>query len=167
MLVLADHVEVPEGMVEDDEDVGLFIEGDEDFGEALVVRVGGEVVEGGDPLGGAGAGQVVYAEVEGLLAGVWCGPLDADGNVAGGGDGAQQHGGVDVVMVAEGDERGEVELLNLAAFEVEGELGGERRSPVATFPVDGDAVEVPGAIFEASHEGANSLVLGCPGCHEV
>ena len=131
---LADQVEVPQGVVEDDQDVGQLVQGGEDFGEPLAsraCRLDGVLLEGLHPLGAGGAGQVVDAEVEGLIAAVGHGPLDGDGNVAGGGDGAQQHGRVDVVVVGEGDQRLQAELLfDLAAFEIEGQPGGQRRRPV-------------------------------------
>ena len=70
----ADAVEIPERVVEDDEDRGDGGEAGEDLSEemrgALGDGEGGEVVEAGDPGRGGGGGEVVDAEVEGGGAGV-------------------------------------------------------------------------------------------------
>ena len=85
----------------------------------------------------------------------------------GGGDGAEQEGGLDVVVIGDGDEGIEADFGDLAGFEIEGELGGEGRSPEAAGPIDGEIMEFAGAALEALHEGANELVLRAPVGDEV
>src|SRR5882757_10091029 len=83
------------------------------------------------PVRAGRAGQVVDAEVEGGLE-ERDRPLERDGDVPRGGDGAQQQGSVDVVVVGDGDEPGKLGLLlDLVALEIEGETGRQGWRPVA------------------------------------
>ncbi len=119
------------------------------MGRAVKARI----FEAGHPVGAGGAGEVVDAEVEGGV-GVGDGPLDGDGDVAGGGDGAEEQRGLDGVVVGEGDEAGELEVVfDLGALEVEGEARGEGWGPVAAGVVGADAGVVEGTGFEPAHDG--------------
>ena len=74
------------------------------------------------------------------VAAVGDGPLDGDGDVAGGGDGAEEERGLDGVVVGDGDEARQLELVfDLGALEIEGEARGEGRGPVAAGVVGVDA----------------------------
>ena len=89
------------------------------------------------------------------------GPLDGDGDVAGGGDGAEEQRGLDGVVVGDGDEAGELEeVLDLGALEVEGEARGEGRGPVAAGVVGADAGVVEGTGFEPAHDGLEGAPVG-------
>ena len=87
-----------------------------------VTGIRGIVRERLHPLGGAGAGQVVDAEMKILHAAVGRAPLHRDRNPPRAGHGAQQHGRVDVVVVGDGNHGAEIERLNLLAFQVECQL---------------------------------------------
>ena len=89
-----------------------------------------ELLKGPHPLRALSAGQVVYAEVKGLIACEGHGPLDGNRDVAGAGDGPQQLRRLDVVMIGDGDECGALQLvLDLAALQIEGETRSEWRRP--------------------------------------
>jgi hypothetical protein len=100
-LFFTDEVEVPHGVIEDDQHIRKGVQGGEDLGELFLVGRGGVLLEGLHPRHTALAGQVMDAEVEGLVAAEGGAPLDRYGDVAGGGDGAQQHGRVDGVVIGD------------------------------------------------------------------
>lgn len=131
----ADALFVPAGVIEDDEH--LLVPGDpfEEFAEAgLGCRVG--VFGHGFHHGvGAGGRQVVYAEVEEAVA-EGDGPLHGDGRVAGFLDQVEASGGVDGVVVGEGDEGGKAEGLELRGFERVGLLGRERGRPMGVVEIE-------------------------------
>ena len=89
------------------------------------------------------------------------GPLERDGDVAGGGERTEEERGLDAVVVGDGDERGGVELVfDLGAFEIEGAAGGEGRGPVAEGVVGGDAGAGVAEALEEAHDGLNGLPVG-------
>ncbi len=168
MVFVADAVEVPEGVVEDDEDGGDLVQLREHGGELGGVTGGGAVFdrgscegfEAGHPVGAGCAGQVVNAEVEGGSS-VGDGPLERDGDVAGGGERTEEERGLDAVVVGDGDEGGGLELVfDLVAFEVEGEARGEGRGPVAEGVVGVDAGSAMAEPFQETHDGLNGLPVG-------
>ena len=171
MLVLADPVEIPERVIEDDQDIGLLIQRHQQFGEPAIVRLGGELGKSRHPLRGAGAGQVVNAEMEvllrGLVAGVGRRPFDRNGNVAGAGHGAKKQRRLNVVVVRQRYQRGKVELFDLPAFQIEGQLWCQGRRPVTASPIDRNFVILVRTALQALQQRADELELVAPIGHKV
>src|ERR1700677_3902949 len=64
-------------------------------------------------------------------------PLDRNRSVPGAGDGAQQHGSLDVIVVGNRNQRLQLEpLRDLPAFQIKGQARRERWRPVASGVVD-------------------------------
>jgi hypothetical protein len=145
-------------VIENYQHIGLFVEGNQNFSKPRIAGICSVIGQSGHPLIGAGTGKVVDAQVEGLGA-IGCGPLYGDGDLAGAGDGAQKHGGLDVVVVGDGDHGGQAQLLNLAGFQVERQFGGGRGCPIALSVVDADAVLGLGTVLEAGEERTDDGIL--------
>jgi hypothetical protein len=156
--LFADHVEIPHGMIENHQHVGFVVKGPENLREAIAARVGGKFRERRHPLLRAGAGQVVNAEVERLRA-IRSAPLHGNGNMAGAGHGAQQHGRVDVVVVADRHHRRQTEHFNLPAFQVEGQFGSHRRRPIAGCIIHAYPVNLLCAALQTRQQWAHHRIL--------
>ena len=92
-------------MVEDDQNVGQSVQSGQNFRKPLCVRIGGVLGEGLHPGRAGIAGQIVDAEVEGLIAAKRRAPLDGNRNVTRGSDGAQKHRRGNRVVVGNGNQR--------------------------------------------------------------
>jgi hypothetical protein len=85
-------------------------------------------------------------------------PLNGDRDLDGGRIRAQEQRSPDVVVIGEGDEGGELEMIfDLAAFEIEGELRRERRSPVTGCVVQFKAVDIAAVALAIGEDGAEQL----------
>ena len=140
MLLFADEVEVPHGMVEDHQHIRFRIERGENLSQPAFLGVRGVVLEDGDPFLRMGTGQIVDAEVERLLA-IGRAPFQRNRNLPGAGNGSQKHGRVDVVVVGDGYHGVQVQRLDLGAFEIEGQPGSHGWGPVGCGVVDPDPVQ--------------------------
>ena len=157
MPIDSDLVEIPYGVVEDDQDVRQVMQIGEDLLYACNGWGSGEVCKGLHPCGGGCFGEVVNSEMKDRVA-VWHGPLDGNGDLVGVG-GAQEEGCLDVVVVGDGNESRELQcVFNLAAFEIEGELGRKRRRPITGLVVEFES-ELPAVALAVREDGTKDLVF--------
>ena len=148
--------------------LGKRVERGEDLGETGLGGVGGELLEGAHPLGARLAGQVVDAEMKRLVGSEGDAPLDGYGNVPGGGDRSQEHGGVDVVVIGDRNQRHQPEFLrDLPALEIKGKARGQGRRPVAGRVVQLDLMDTDGTLFSISEEFADQRIVVAEGRQEV
>jgi len=114
MSLLPDQEEVPHGMVEDDQDVRLFMKSNQDFFEAIAVRFRRELRESVHPLLRSRAWQIVNADVEVLHTSVGNTPLYRDRNLPRAWHGTKQHGRFDRIVIGDRHHRVEAEPFDLA-----------------------------------------------------
>ena len=158
MFFLANQVEVPQRVVEDHQHIGILMQRAQNLGKSLVAGMGRIVGQRFHPLRGPGAGQVVHAEVKRLLA-IGSAPLHRNRNPPRARDRAQQHRRSDVVVVGNGDHRLQIQLLDLAAFQVKGQPGRHRRRPVAGRVVDAQPVHPLRTPLQPRQQRAHHRVL--------
>ncbi len=160
MQVLADLVQIPERVIEDDEHVGKVVQRREHLRQPRVAGIGGERFKLAHPLGARRAGQVVDAKVKGLILAEGRRPLHRNRDVAGAGHGAQQHRRLDIVVIGDRDQRLHLERLrDLPAFQIECQSGCERRRPVTRGVVDLQAMVLPATLFFPGHDAREAAVL--------
>ncbi len=148
----ADPVQIPDGVIEDDEDTGEGVEVGEDGAQRAVGGLCGVSFKARGPGESRGGGEVVDAEMEFGEAERHC-PLERDGDAAGAGDGAQQLRGGDGVVVGEGDQGKEPELGDLAGLDGVCHAGDEGRTPVGAVEVELDLPEGGAALVMAEDAG--------------
>ena len=103
-------VEIPQRVVEDDQHLGNRVQGAQQVADALGAGLGGAGLQFSEQFAGVRRGQVVHAEMElGGLEGD--GPFQGDGLILQRRHHAQQHGGVDAVVIGERDHGLQSELL--------------------------------------------------------
>src|ERR1700733_5303960 len=92
----------------------------EDLIETWSGWCGGKLCESTHPIRAGCTGQVVYAEMKGRVH-IGYGPLDRNRDGAAAGNRAQQKRRLDVVVIGDRDQSGELQaIFNLAAFEIKG-----------------------------------------------
>jgi hypothetical protein len=152
VLLLANHEKVPHRVVEDHHHIGLIVQCRQNFSKAVIVGMRREFFECRHPLLRLGAGQVVNAQMEILYSAVGGAPFYRNRNLPRAGNGTQQHGCLDVVVIGDGDHRSKAEFLDLRTLQVKGELGGQRRCPVCSRIVDADAMIEFRPAFQAGQQ---------------
>ncbi|ACO32798.1 hypothetical protein ACP_2426 [Acidobacterium capsulatum ATCC 51196] len=115
----ANQVKIPNRMIKNDQHVGQRVKSFEQLGQAALIGVCCELVQRLYPGSALIAGQIVDTEVKCLIAAERSCPLDRNRDVARAGDRAQQQRGLNAVVVRNGYQSCQVELLlNLAAFQI-------------------------------------------------
>src|SRR6266702_2033342 len=134
----ADDMQVPDRMIEEDEHAGNFVEVLQDVEQDGFVRTRRVAGKPAHPGVSVGAGKIVYADVKFGWAERQR-PLHRDRDVPRAGDGAQQHGSFDGVVVGDGDKWLKTERLDRAIFEVVGHLRQQGRTPMRADEVELEA----------------------------
>ena len=137
--VRANAMKVPDRVIEDDEHARKGMEVGENAAKLVLEGLFGVGGEPGGPGEGAGRGKIVDAEME-LSAAEGDGPLERDRDAASAGNGAQELGGGDAVVVGKGDEGHKAKLGDLTGLDRVSHAGDEGRTPVGASEVETDAV---------------------------
>ena len=157
MPIDTDLVQIPHGMVEDDQYVRYVMQVGENLLESGNGRGSSEVCEGLHPGRRGCLGKIVYSEMKDRVAIRSC-PFDCDWDTVRAGR-AQEQRCLDVVMIGDGDESRELQcVFNLAAFKIESELRRQRRGPIAGLVIEFES-EFPAVALAVRKDGTEDLVF--------
>ncbi len=147
MLLPADSGEVPQRMIENDQDVGILIEGPKKIEQAFLRRVPGVAAQLNHDGFGAVCRQIVNAQVQVGIQ-VRDGPFDRDWDFSRFFDDAQRQRRVDTVVICQRNHPGNSETtLDLVPLETKRSQGRERRRPIGPGKVHGDGGFGLGPLF--------------------